>query len=39
MTFNEILEKVRSKAAVTDASGVDFLAVQVNFTGDNGGVF
>ena len=39
MTFNEILEKVRSKAAVTDASGVDFLAVQVNLTGDNGGVF
>lgn len=39
MTFNEILKKVRDKAAVTDASGTDFLAVQINLTGKNGGVF
>lgn len=39
MTFNEIVEKVRAKAEVTDASDVDFLAVQVNLTGDDGGVF
>ena len=39
MTFNEILEMVRGTAAKTDVSGVDFLAVQVNLTGENGGVF
>ena len=39
MKFDKILEKVRSKAAVTDASNIDFLAVQVNLTGDDGGVF
>ena len=39
MTFNEIVEKVRAKAEVTDASDIDFLAVQVNLTGDKGGVF
>ena len=39
MTFNEILEMVRDTAAKTDVSGVDFLAVQVNLTGNNGGVF
>ena len=39
MTFNKILTMVRKTAAVTDISGIDFLAVQVNLTGENGGVF
>lgn len=39
MTFNELLTKVRAMAENIDASGVDFLAVQVNIKGDNGGVF
>ncbi|MBO5448010.1 MAG: SCP2 sterol-binding domain-containing protein [Ruminococcus sp.] len=39
MTFNELLEKVRLMAGSCDASGVDFLAVQVNIKGENGGVF
>lgn len=39
MTFDEILTKVRTIAQKVDASGMGFLAVQVNLTGDNGGVF
>ncbi len=39
MTFDELLTKVRSKAKDADISGTDFLAVQVNITGENGGVF
>lgn len=39
MKFDEILAKVRERAKETDASDVDFLAVQINLTGDNGGVF
>ena len=39
MTFNELLNAVREKASAIDAQGKDFLAVQVNITGDNGGVF
>ena len=39
MTFDEILTKVRGIAQGVDASGMGFLAVQVNLTGDNGGVF
>lgn len=39
MTFNEILEKVREQAKQTDVSGIDFLAVQINLTGKDGGVF
>lgn len=39
MTFNEILETVRGKAANADISGIGFLAVQVNLTGNDGGVF
>ncbi len=39
MTFDELLEKVRGIAAKTDVSNTDFMAVQVNITGDNGGVF
>ena len=39
MTFEELLTKVRDLASETDASGRDFLAVQVNITGKEGGVF
>ncbi len=39
MTFDEILTKVRGIGAKADVSGVDFLAAQINLTGDNGGVF
>ena len=39
MTFDEIVTKTREVAQSTDISGVDFLAVQCNLTGDNGGVF
>lgn len=39
MTFNDLLEKVRFLSQKIDASNVNFLAVQVNITGDNGGVF
>ncbi len=39
MTFDELLIKVRGMAGRVDASQTDFLAVQVNITGDNGGVF
>ena len=38
MTFDEILSGTRKRAAGLDVSGVPFLAVQMNFTGDNGGV-
>lgn len=39
MTFEETLAKVRGKAAEIDVQGAPFLAVQVNLTGKNGGVF
>ena len=39
MTFNEILEKTRERAKTADVSGIDFLAVQINLTGPEGGVF
>ncbi len=39
MTFEEMLKKVRGIAENKDATGRDFLAVQVNITGDRGGVF
>ena len=39
MTFEELLTKVRDLASKTDALGRDFLAVQVNITGKEGGVF
>lgn len=39
MKFEELLAKVRAMAGKLDVSGVDFLAVQVNITGDDGGVF
>ena len=39
MTFDELLTKVRKIADGADVSGIDFLAVQVNITGKNEGVF
>ena len=39
MTFDELVEKVRKIAAGKDVSDKDFLAVQVNITGKNSGVF
>ncbi len=39
MKFEELLAKVRAMAADADPSGIDFLAVQVNIKGDDGGVF
>ncbi|MCR5098271.1 MAG: SCP2 sterol-binding domain-containing protein [Lachnospiraceae bacterium] len=39
MTFNEMLAKIRGLAEKVDASGRDFLAVQINLTGSDGGVF
>ncbi len=39
MTFDQLLAKVRKMAEKFDVSGVEFLAVQVNITGENGGVF
>lgn len=39
MTFNELLEKIRFLSQKIDVSSVNFLAIQVNITGDNGGVF
>ena len=39
MTFDELLEKVRGMASKVDASDKDFLAVQINITGNEGGVF
>ena len=39
MTFDEIMAKVKETAAKIDASGTDFLAVQVNLTGKDSGVF
>ena len=39
MTFNELLAKVRNLAAKADVSDKDFLAVQINITGKESGVF
>ena len=39
MTFNELLTKVRTLAGGVDASDKDFLAVQINITGKDEGVF
>ena len=39
MKFDELLAKVRKMAEGKDVSGTDFLAVQVNITGDTSGVF
>ena len=39
MTFNDVLAKVKEVATDADLTGKDFLAVQVNLTGKEGGVF
>jgi len=39
MTFDELVTKVRTMAQDADISGTDFLAVQVNITGKDEGVF
>jgi putative sterol carrier protein len=39
MTFNELVEKVRNLSSKADVSNQDFIAVQVNITGKDGGVF
>ena len=39
MTFDELLEKVRTIASKADVSDKEFLAVQVNITGEGEGVF
>ncbi len=39
MNIGEIVVKAREVMGKTDVSGVNFLAVQVNLTGENGGVF
>lgn len=39
MTFEELVTKVRGQMAETDVSSQPFLAVQVNITGKDGGVF
>ena len=39
MTFDELVTKVRDIAQTKDVSNTDFLAVQVNITGKNSGVF
>ena len=39
MTFDELLGKVRGIASRADVSETDFLAVQVNITGNEPGVF
>ena len=39
MTFDKPVEKVRSMASKVDATGRDFLAVQINITGKDSGVF
>ncbi len=39
MTFDELIIKVRTMASRINVQGRDFLAVQVNITGEQGGVF
>ncbi len=39
MTFEKLVDKVRGIAAKVDATGRDFLAVQINITGKDSGVF
>ncbi|MBR5420305.1 MAG: SCP2 sterol-binding domain-containing protein [Lachnospiraceae bacterium] len=39
MKFDELLAKVRAIAEKTDVSATDFLAVQINITGKESGVF
>ena len=39
MKFATILKNARAQAAKADISGVDFLAIQVNIEGEDGGTF
>ncbi len=39
MNFEDVLQKAREMAAAADISGVDFMAVQINITGEGSGVF
>ncbi len=39
MKFDELIAKVRETASKVDASNMGFLAVQVNITGKESGVF
>ena len=39
MTFDELITKVRKIASGVDASNKDFLAVQIDVTGKDSGVF
>lgn len=39
MTFEELVENVRSKMDSANLAGAPFIAVQVNITGKNSGVF
>ena len=39
MKFDNLLSKVRKMAESADISGTDFLAVQINITGEDPGVF
>ena len=39
MTFDELVAKVREKFCGANLSGVPFIAIQVNITGKNSGVF
>ena len=39
MKFETILKNARAQAAKADITGVDFLAIQINIEGEDGGVF
>ena len=39
MTFDQLMTKVKGMSGRLNASGIKFLAVQVNIKGENGGVF
>ncbi len=39
MKFDALVEQVREGAQKIDVSGTDFMAVQINITGDDPGVF
>lgn len=39
MTFEQLLTKVRGMGDRVDTNGVDLMAVQINITGENSGVF
>lgn len=39
MTFEELVENVRGKVCGANVAGIPFIAIQVNITGKNSGVF